>query len=185
MQYLKTSLKSDAAKLVSHVEPTAENYHICYEILKNRYDNKRELLGKLFDTILDLGKHKHENSRDLRLLHDTTNEAVLAIKNLGLDISTWDPLINHVLLGKLHCDTIRHYECQMKNIKETESLQECLKYIESRCLVIQSSEVKTFEPENIQFETKEKATSERSLNCANRNESHLYNRYIYVYMFQL
>lgn len=45
MQYLKTSLKAEAAKLVSHIAPTAENYESCYAILKNRYDNKRELLG--------------------------------------------------------------------------------------------------------------------------------------------
>lgn len=49
MQYLKTSLKHDAAKLVAHIAPTAENYVICYDILKNRFDNKRELLSNLFD----------------------------------------------------------------------------------------------------------------------------------------
>lgn len=36
MQYLKTNLKGDAAKLVGHIAPTAKNYQICYEILQQR-----------------------------------------------------------------------------------------------------------------------------------------------------
>lgn len=62
-------MKADAAKLVNHMAPTAENYGACYEVLRNRYDNKRELLGKLFDFILQLEHHKNENSGDLRTLH--------------------------------------------------------------------------------------------------------------------
>lgn len=158
---------------MSHIAPTAENYETCYAILKNRYNNKRELLGKLFDSILLLGKHKGENSNDLRLLHDTTNETILAIRNLGLDTSTWDPFINHILLGKLHRDTIKHYECQLKNIKETESLQEFLKYIESRCLAIQSSELKSFGNEKSNFNPNLNSnTKERSINCLYCNELH-------------
>lgn len=39
------------------------------------------------------------------------------------------------MLGKLHRDTIKHYECQLKNIKETETLREFLAYNEARCEV--------------------------------------------------
>lgn len=144
MQYLKTCLKGDAAKLVNHIAPTADNYETCYQILQHRYDNKRELLCKLFDSLLFSGKYKTENSNDLRSLHDTTTETVMAIRNAGIDTSSWDPFINHFLLGKLHRDTIRHYECQLRNIRETETLKEFLGYIEARCLAIQSSEIKIF-----------------------------------------
>lgn len=126
MQYLKTSLKGDAAKLVSHVSPSEGNYKICYDILTQRYDNKRELLSNLFDSILNAPKHKSENSVDLRKLHDMANESMLAIANLGVNTKNWDAFINHILLSKLHRDTIKHYECQLSNVKETESLREFL-----------------------------------------------------------
>lgn len=169
MQYLKTCLKADAAKLVNHMAPTAENYDACYNVLRNRYDNKRELLGKLFDSILQLERHKFENSADLRTLHDTANESVLAIKNLGLDTTSWDPLINHILLSKLHRDTIKHYECQLKNIKETETLQEFLTYIESRCLAIQSAEIKSFDNNKPKFNSKD---NKEKFACISCNEAH-------------
>lgn len=168
MQYLKTSLKGEAAKLVSHISPTAENYKTCYEILHNRYENKRELLGKLFDAILSLPKHKTENSAELRKIHDTANETILAIKNLGIDTSSWDPFINHILLGKLHHDTIKHYECQLINIKEVESFKEFLAYIESRCLAIQSAEYKTINvPFTVNHDLKEK--NFKCFLCANEH----------------
>lgn len=109
MQYLKTCLKGDAARLVNHIAPTAENYGSCYEIIQNRYDNKRELLGKLFDSLLLLSKHKSENSSDLRALHDTATESMMAIKNAGVDIASWDPLVNHILLGVYSQNSYRHY----------------------------------------------------------------------------
>lgn len=159
MQYLKTWLKGDAAKLVSHVSPSAENYKICYEILTFRYDNKRELLGNLFDSILNAPKHKSENSVDLRKLHDLANESILAIGSLGVDTSNWDAFINHILRSKLHRDTIRHYECQLNNVKETESLREFLAYIESRCLALQSAEACDFKYNGNSFSNKEAGTS--------------------------
>lgn len=173
MQYLKTCLGGEAAKLVSHIAPTAENYETCYDILQKRYDNKRELLGKLFDAILNLPMHKSENSADLRKLHDTTNESILAIRNLGIDIASWDPFLNHVLLGKLHRDTIRHYECQLNNIKEVGSLKEFLTYIEARCLAIQSAESKTNIQNNEKYNPKEKmSNSMNSFSCIFCNEQH-------------
>lgn len=171
MQYLKTCLKGDAAKLVNHIAPTAENYESCYEIIQRRYDNKRELLGKLFDSLLLLGKHKSENSGDLQSLHDIATETMMAIRNTGIDTTTWDPFVNHILLGKLHRDTIRHYECQLQNIKETETFQEFLSYIESRCLAIQSAEMKSFgtdQKSNVQLNFQSNS-KEKTINCVNCN----------------
>lgn len=176
MQYLKTSLKNEAAKLVAHIAPTADNYHSCYEILYQRYDNKREVLSKLFDSILNLNRHKSENSGDLRRLHDTVNESILAIRNLGIDTSTWDPFLNHILLHKLSKDTIKHYECQLANIRETESLKEFLTYVESRCLALQSAESKSDNNSNNSNNSSnsnyENSKEQRSIKCLFCNEEH-------------
>lgn len=44
IDYLKMAIKGDAAKLINHIDPSPEDYHICYDILKKRYENKREML---------------------------------------------------------------------------------------------------------------------------------------------
>lgn len=104
MQYLKTSLKGEAAKLVAHLAPTGENYKSCYQLLDKRFNNKRELLGNMIDAILNFPKCKSENGEELRKLHDTANENILAIRNLDIDTANWDPLVIHILMQKLHKD---------------------------------------------------------------------------------
>lgn len=47
MHYLKLSLRGDAAKLVGHISPNGNNYDTCYEMLLNRFENKREIVNKL------------------------------------------------------------------------------------------------------------------------------------------
>lgn len=50
MEYLKTTIIGNAAKLINHISPTSENYFTCYDILKQRFENKREILGKYLES---------------------------------------------------------------------------------------------------------------------------------------
>lgn len=54
IEYLKTRVKGDAAKIINHLEPTSENHNTCYALIRKRYDNKRESLGIWIDNILNL-----------------------------------------------------------------------------------------------------------------------------------
>lgn len=146
IQFLKSLLKGDAAKMVQHIAPTGENYDACYKILRNRYDNKRILLGKFLDTIILLPKHKNESGEDLKNLHDTVNECMLAIKNIGIQTKYWDPLINHIILKKLASETIKDYELKLIDIRECQSFSDMLKYLESRFLALQAAETKYEKP---------------------------------------
>lgn len=139
MQYLKTSIKGEAAKLIAHIAPTAENYKTCRDILEKRY-NKHELVGKLIDAVLNLPKMRGETSEDLRKIHDTANECLLSIKNMGVETENWDPLVIHILLQKLSKETIKHYEFQLKDTREIQMTREFLAYLEMRFLAIKSSE---------------------------------------------
>lgn len=142
IEYLKSVISGDAAKMINHIEPTPENYVICYELLCKRYQNKREILGKLLDNILQLPKLNHENSDQLKSLHDTVYESIMTIKNLGFSVDNWDPLLTHILTHKLDSSTIINYECQLKNVRETQSLKAFLSYIENRFMALQSAKDK-------------------------------------------
>lgn len=143
IQYLKTSLKGEAAKLVGHVAPTKENYKTCYDILQRRYNNKVVILGKLFDTILEIPKQNSESYLSLKTLYDTTFEGIMAIKNLGIDTSGWDSLLIHLLLKKMSRETVTQYECGLKDVRELQSFEEFLKFIETRFLALQSADSKS------------------------------------------
>lgn len=90
MQYLKISLKGEASKIVNHIAPTAENYAVCYETLHKRYDNKRELISKMFDSFFNLARHKSDNSSDLKKLHDATTELLLSVRSLNFNTNDWE-----------------------------------------------------------------------------------------------
>lgn len=84
----------------------------------------------LLDKILSLPKIEKETSSQLKNLHDTVFEAVMQIKNLDVDVASWSPILNHILLRKLDKTTVVHYECQLANVRETQSLEDFMKYIE-------------------------------------------------------
>lgn len=140
MQYLKTSLSGEAASLVSHLASTAEHYQICYELLERRYNNKRELVRKLVGSIFNIPKIQKADGIELRHLFDIVNTSILGIKNLGVKIDHCDPLLVYIISSKFDDETIKHYECQLTNIKEIESLADFLSYIEMRCAALQSAE---------------------------------------------
>lgn len=114
MMYLKTCIKGAAAKLIAHIEATAENYRVCYELLTRRYDNKREVLSKLINNILRSPEIEGENSAQLRNMHDTVHECVMTIKNMGIQVVSWGPLLVHRLLRKIDKESSKQYEFHLK-----------------------------------------------------------------------
>lgn len=139
---LKTHLTGEAERIVGHIAPSPENYTACYTILRNRYDNKRAMLSHMLDAIFAIPKQKYETSKNLESLYDTVNECVSSIKAIPLNISGWDPILNHVIMNKLSSETIKNYECQLTNVKELQKYGELMKYLESRFLALKSAESK-------------------------------------------
>lgn len=153
IEYLKTCIKGDAAKIINHIDATPENYNICYDLLRKRFDNKREILGKLIDNILFIPKMKVESFDSLKNLHDVVYESIMSINNIEVSTDNWDPLLTHILTHKLDPATVVHYECQLGNIKEPQSLQSFLSYIENRFMALQSAGSKTAFEKNNNYQT--------------------------------
>ncbi|XP_031635226.1 uncharacterized protein LOC116348388, partial [Contarinia nasturtii] len=152
IEYLKTCVKNAAARLIGHLDPIAENYETCYSLLRKRYDNNREVVSNLLDKIFNLNKNKHENSDSLKAMHDTVFESLMAIRNLGItDSQLLDHLIIHILTKKLDVSTLIHYECQLQNNRDLQSLQSFLFYIENRFMALQAAG--KCESTNSKFET--------------------------------
>lgn len=83
IEYLKTFVRGPAAKIINHIEPDPDNYTICYDLLRRRFDNKREMLGALMDSILQLPKMKNESAEMLKTMHDTVYECTWQLKILA------------------------------------------------------------------------------------------------------
>lgn len=164
MQYLKSFIKGDAARLIHHIQPTAENYETAYIILKKRYENTRILLGKLLDSIIDLPALQHESCAELRAMHDTVYECLMGIKNLRVNTENWDALLTHILIKKLDRETRKYYECQIADPREPQTVENFLKYIEGRFMALEAYEP-TSTPPNRSKNTHE-TTKSKNQNCA-------------------
>lgn len=143
IEYLKMSIKGDAAKLINHIDPNPENYHICYDILKKRYENKREILNSLISKIVAIPKIKMESAELLKSLHDSAYECIMSIRSIGVSTENWDPLLTYIISSKLDPATIIHYECQLVDVREPQNFTDLLLYIESRFMALQSAALKS------------------------------------------
>lgn len=56
LMYLKTYLVGDAAKLIHHMQISDDNYFYCWNILTNRFDNKRLQVTVLLDRLIQQPK---------------------------------------------------------------------------------------------------------------------------------
>lgn len=85
--YLKTTLKGEAAQLLKHIPITNANFLNAWDILIKRYDNQRALIYAHIQSFMEIARVNNHSVENLKLLHDTTNEALAALKNLGRPVS--------------------------------------------------------------------------------------------------
>lgn len=117
LHYLKTNITGEAAALIKHLNLSEENYETAWSILKNRFNNQRMLVNTQFGTILSLQPLTYENAASLKKIHDTTSECLSALKNLKIDIDSWDPIIVYILIQKLDRETVKAFEQSLKEPK--------------------------------------------------------------------
>ncbi|XP_037930936.1 uncharacterized protein LOC119665764 [Teleopsis dalmanni] len=132
MQYLKGSLRGEAARLINHLTITANNYTAAVELLKQRYNNPAILVDNLINKLLSLRAIRNENAQDLKTLVDSSREVLYGIRNLNVDTSSWDPLIIQILLPKLDGETRKLYQHSRGASTQIPKLSSLYEFIESR-----------------------------------------------------
>lgn len=132
MFYLVGNLTGEALKLIQHLPVTNQNYESAWSILCTRYDNKRLLVTTLLNKLLGQQAIQVENATNIKNLHDITNECLMGLKNLGIQIDTWDPILIHILTKKLDKNTHTLYEQSLIAPRELNSLQGLLEFLETR-----------------------------------------------------
>ena len=142
MQYLKTHIRGEPSRLVQHLQITEANFETAWEILQKRFHNKRLILSKLIDRILDLPNLHYESAEKIKELHDVTVECLEAIKNLGVDSSSWGPLVSRIIIRKWDPETNKLYEQSLKNSHEIPNFGDLLEFLTRRFQSLASISVK-------------------------------------------
>lgn len=139
MQFLKSKVKGEAERLIQHLPISSDNYIISWNILSNRYDNKRMIFTSHINILLNLPVSQQASINHIKRIHDTALETMNAIQNLGVDVKSWDPLIVHILGQKLDSDTFSEYNAAIKQPRELLELNEFLAFLEGKFTSMEAS----------------------------------------------
>ena len=101
LQYLKASVKGDAAKLLASIPVTVHNFDIAMNTLINRYKNKRIIIRTHLHSVVSYRSLTTDNARDLRNLIEAMDEHRLALQNLGEPVNSQDIFFVFLISEKL------------------------------------------------------------------------------------
>ncbi|XP_073964611.1 uncharacterized protein [Choristoneura fumiferana] len=200
MQFLKGKLRGEAERLIQHLQISSENYQASWEILNHRYHNQKLIFTSHMNTLMNIPVMQHSSAVQIKRLHDVIKECLNAIKNLGVQIDTWDPILIHILSQKLDAETHKDYMESLQRPRDLPEMSDFLLFLENKFTAMESLRRKqengqkpimsvptnTAKPERSHFRpyhSSNKAISQPSqcvknikLNCAicNSNEHRIY-----------
>lgn len=103
--YLRSLLERSAYDTIAGLTLSAANYQEAVEILKKRFGNKQMIIAKHMETLLNTeAVFSDDHLKDLRHLFDTTESHIRSLKSLGIEATSYGPMLSSVLLTKLPPD---------------------------------------------------------------------------------
>lgn len=142
MQFIKTKVRGEAERLIQHLPISSENYSVAWDILNHRYNNLRLIFSSHVNILMNIPVSQQVSLHHLKKIHDTARETLNAIKNLGVDVTTWDPLIVHILSQKLDNETLQNYMQSLKQPRDLPNLKDFLEFLETSFTAMESSRKK-------------------------------------------
>ncbi|XP_067142348.1 uncharacterized protein [Centruroides vittatus] len=118
LQYLKSSVRQDAALLIQSIPITDGNYQEAWDTLLKRYNHNREIIDSYIQKLFKQPNIAHESATALRHLLDTTNECIRALKVLKQPVQHWDSILLYILREKMDQESRRQWELAQKDAEE-------------------------------------------------------------------
>lgn len=139
MYRLKAALRGEARQLLQHLKVTEVNYTAAFDLLKQRYENKRLLFTKLVDSILDQPIMDSDSAGSIKQMLDTTNNSMQALNSMNMPTSDATPFIARILVRKFDKNGLRLYERQVRKPREVQQLSDVLEFLEQQYLALEAA----------------------------------------------
>lgn len=172
MQHLKGKLRGEAERIVQHLSVSAENYDACWEILTHRYNNKQLLFTKQIQAFMNQPSIQQQTSFELKRLYDTSLETIHAIHNLGIETTSWDPILVHILSGKLDTETYSSYMETRKEPRELPLFDEFMSFLQRKFTALEPVNKKKHQ----QTPAAKPSPPTREFNASSLRDSHFQNK---------
>ncbi|XP_072934806.1 uncharacterized protein [Epargyreus clarus] len=143
LHYLRASLKGNALLVIDNLDFRGDNYNIAWELLCQRFYNKRLLINNHVQAIFSVESFHKESSASLRYIIDVTNKNLRALATLGSQsVDHWlvDTLIINIMTSKLDNVTKRQWEENRNTLTDSPSLSHFIKFLSNRADLLETLE---------------------------------------------
>lgn len=138
LYYLRSALTSEAAKVFNSLEVTNDNYETAWNLLKQRFENKRLIVQYLIQMLLDIPAITKESHTDLRLLVDNISQYMQSLTKLGQPVESWSTIIIHIILPKIDKGSRREWESKRSTIENFPTFTEFIDYLINRSAFLEA-----------------------------------------------
>ncbi|XP_052737845.1 uncharacterized protein LOC128198133 isoform X3 [Bicyclus anynana] len=138
--YLNSYLEGEAARVISNIEVTDNNYPDAWNLLCERYSNVRQLINNHIKMLFNI-EQARESDKSLRFIVDHVTKNLRALSTLKQPTEHWDSLIIYLVSAKLDNNTRFKWEEFIQNnvnYSEMPTLEMFLNFLKGRADVLES-----------------------------------------------
>ncbi|XP_063915672.1 uncharacterized protein LOC135131754 [Zophobas morio] len=136
--YLKGCLLGDAKRTIDLLPISAESYQSAWNLLTDRYKNKRLIVQNHIHAIFNL-QPMNKSPSSLRELLDGISTHLAALTTQNVDVTSWDVLLIYLTTTKFDFLTKREWESRLK-ANELPTWKQMVEFLKQRCLTLESME---------------------------------------------
>ena len=101
LQYLKSLLKDEPGRLLSHLPTPSANYEVAEKLFQDRYANIRKIIHTHLEAIFDFRPIKEEAPDHLCKLISNFMENTMILQGMGSNVEPSDFIWVHIIAKKL------------------------------------------------------------------------------------
>nr|CAI5848850.1 unnamed protein product [Callosobruchus analis] len=139
LHYLRSCLRGEAAKVVCSLKTTDANYSVAWQLIKERFENKRAIVNQHLKCLFELPNIHRSSAEALRQFSYNVVKEIRCLESLGEPINTWDSIMLYLLSSKIDNGTRLAWEMFLENNSNTTpTLEEFLTFLKSRCHTLEN-----------------------------------------------
>lgn len=144
MNYLNGYLKGEAARAVSGLPLTNENYLKSIELLKDRFGRNQVLINAYMESLIKITAPSNDVKK-LRVFYDSCENYIRGLESLGVVSDTYGSLLIPVLMKKLP-EEVRRLIIRANSLADS-SLNELRNGLRQEIETLEKSHMSTFSPQ--------------------------------------
>jgi hypothetical protein len=135
--YLQSCLTGEAKHVIEALSISSDNYQVAWELLKERYENKRLIGQTHIQAIFNLPAITKASATSLRQFSDSIGVHLKALKALQRATDQWDDLLIYLITTKFDFITKRDWEATL-NPQTWPTMAQMNTFLKNRCHFLES-----------------------------------------------